>query len=120
MEGLQKLAHLLGVEPFGDRRRVHEVDEHDRDLPPLGAVDRPAGQRRGGAIEEGNRPQEALAIAQRHAERLEILLGEIGQDVPGDAIGREGLGIGAEAQLLKPASEFFDHGSTCLRRDAPP
>ena len=34
--GAEDLAHLLGVEPRGERGRADQVDEHHRELPPLG------------------------------------------------------------------------------------
>ena len=34
--GLDDLAHLLRVEPGGERGRADQVDEHDRELAPLG------------------------------------------------------------------------------------
>ena len=34
--GADELAHLLGVEPAGERGRADQVDEHHRELPALG------------------------------------------------------------------------------------
>ena len=42
----QNLAHLLGVEPGGQRGRADQVDEHDRELPAFGLRPRRGGRRR--------------------------------------------------------------------------
>ena len=41
-------AHVLGVEPFGDRRKAREIGEHDRHLATIGLAIREVRWRRGG------------------------------------------------------------------------
>jgi hypothetical protein len=40
-------AHVLGVEPFGDRRKAREIGKHDRHLATIGLAIREVRRRRG-------------------------------------------------------------------------
>jgi hypothetical protein len=60
--GVDDVAHLLGVELRAERGRADEVDEHHRELPPLGVQSR----RRGGlGIRESRRGRLGKRSAQR-------------------------------------------------------
>ena len=106
--GADHVAQVLGVEPRGERGRADEVAEHDRELTPLGLSGRcgPRGRRVGGfpagLASRGDSLQQALAIAERDAELLEIGIGEIGEHVGADRMGSEGLGVAAESQVGEP------------------
>ncbi len=86
------MTHLLGIEASGQRRRAHEIDEHDGELAALGAIDELAGLRllchRLGrrCILVSNRLQQPASLAQREAELLQILIGEIEEDIHADVV----------------------------------
>ena len=69
------LACVLGIEPRRERGRTGEIAEHHGELAPLGAIDRCGGRR--GRAQIGNGAQQLAAMAERDAEILQILLGEI-------------------------------------------
>ena len=105
VESAQHVAHLLGVELLRDRRRADQVDEHHGDLPPLGGE---VGcgrvltrQRRRPGLplpEDGHRPDQPLAVAERQAELAQVRLGQLEQHVPVDPVARQRLGMAAQAR----------------------
>jgi hypothetical protein len=113
---MQHIPHLLWIKPFGKRCRADEVDEHHRDVPAFSLVDRrqqrrrPLGDFGHRHLFQVERPdiygrdrfQQALAVAQREAEFLQVLLAEIRQNIPIDPTGGEGHAVRAKAELRQP------------------
>jgi hypothetical protein len=85
--GADDLAHVLGVEPRRQWRRADEVAEQHCQLPPLGirltlrCTWRSRGRRgaRLGIAQRRNSFEQPFAVPHRHAELLEVGVGQLGQ-----------------------------------------
>ena len=84
----------------GERRRTDKVGKHHCDLAALGGSRGPCGSIAGcgdtgnGTGKLRNRFQQLLAMAERHdADVLEIVVGQLAQQLDVDVVGAEHLGI---------------------------
>ena len=108
LEALHDVAQILRIEPGRELGRADQVAEHHGQVAALGQGDRAhrRGRRRGrlhgGLAEGGNRAQQLLAVAERDAERGQVLVVEIRQDVEIDVVVGEDGSVAAEAELLEP------------------
>ena len=119
-----QIAPVLRIHSRREARRADEIAEHDRDRPPLGEVgpflprgagegNRPkagGGGRRGGRRrlvrgESGDRPHQPLAMPERHADLLEVGLGQVGQDVRVDLMLAEQRFVLSEADAVQPLGD---------------
>ena len=107
--GADDLAHLLGVEPRGERGRADQVDEHHRELAALGLERRRgsrigrrcgAGLGRGGrrrlgrGAQGGDRLEHPAPVADDgDADVLEVVGGQLRQDLAVDVVVAERLGV---------------------------
>jgi hypothetical protein len=121
--GAELLAQFLGVEPRGQRRRADQIAEHHRQLPPLRGVVRlrtgRGGRRRclgGGQTRDGS--QQSLAMAERHAELLEIELGQLGQDIGVDFTRAKERLVLSEAEASEPTPDIHSRAPR-IRTDHP-
>lgn len=103
-----QLTHVFRVELGRQRGRANQIDEHHRELAPLGGGGEGRhrrGQNVSGGLgtEGGDRLQQPLAMAERRdAHVLEVLGGQPGQERGVDVVGAEELGVLAEADLAEP------------------
>jgi hypothetical protein len=129
--GADHLAHLLRVEPAGERRRADQVDEHDRQLPPFRAGRRPrlwrsigrdraaAAAAVGLAPQGGDGVEQPAAVAERgHAEFLEVLPRQPGQQPGIDVVLAERRFVSLQAQAPQPSRDV--HLSSPLGAFRPP
>jgi hypothetical protein len=114
--GAQDFPHLLGIKIRGQRRRADQVGEQDGQLPTFGLERGASRDSRlafaarfgvlGWATQFRDGLQDPLAVAERQAELLEVLLGELRQHVEADSLAREELGMDAETDRLQPCAEL--------------
>ena len=106
-----QLAHLFGIEPGRERRRTHQVDEHHRQLPPLGLNRsrlRPLSRRlrqrdrRRRAGKGLDRLEHGLARPERESQLPKVDLGQLGQDLSRDFGILEGLCVALQPKTTKP------------------
>ncbi len=111
----QDRAHLLRVEPSRQRRRAHQIDEHHRELAPLGGGGRwrrfgsPRDVRRLVVVvarERLDRPQQLDAWSQRDTELLQMCLGQLTQRVAIDLVVGEHLDPPLEAVSRQPVADL--------------
>ena len=126
--GADQIAPVLGVEPRRETGRADEIAEHHRDRPPLGVGARRlaetgrarlGGRRRRGVWGEG-RPGEAgdgahqpLAMPERHADLLEVGLGQVDEDVGVDLVLAEQRFVLSEADAVQPLGDVHDRRRLC-------
>ena len=117
LEGAQQAAHLLGVEPAAQRRRADEVDEHHRELAPLGTR-RDRGRlgrlRRGGQV--ADRLQDRLARPERQAELAQVGVGQLGQDVGRELGVAERLRVALQPEPAQPGRDVHVGPTRCRLR----
>ena len=115
--GGDDLAHVLGIEPRGERRRADEIAEHHGQLAALGDVV-------GGRVDLGDwltwralpisaaqtcdRLEQPLSVAHEHAELFEIRVREVRQDFDVDFVFAERGFIPGETEVPKPSPDV--HG----------
>ncbi len=123
--GANDLAQLLGIELERQGGRADQIAEQDRELPPLGALrrDRRRARPHGLACRRcGRQRRDRLAqpdpIADREPQIGQVALAEVGQNVEGDVMGEQGVGMPAEAVLLEPFPKCHvaAHGCPSLGR----
>jgi hypothetical protein len=113
MVGAEHLRHVLRVELRRQLGRADEVDEHYRQLPPLGITGKycrgrlsssePVPDRR--SIQRRDRLQQPLAVAEVKPEFPQIGIGKVAQHVGADAILGEGRRMMSEPLFREPARE---------------
>jgi hypothetical protein len=114
LERRDDLAQILRVELRGESGRADQIAEHDRELAPLGFPARRRGRGgwrfgNGGRVECAERFQHPQAIAEGDSELLQVLLGEVGQDIEADIVFGENVRVLTETMLLQPLCQFA-HG----------
>ena len=108
--GAEDLAHLLRDRAGGERGRADQVDEHDRELAPLG-LGRPVGARCGAASsltptggerarQVPDRLQHYLARPQRQPELAQVGVGQLGQGLVGQSSAASFANSGSKSPLL--------------------
>jgi hypothetical protein len=108
----QRLEHVLGLQPLGERGRADHVAEHHRHRPPLEHRGR-RGRARRRLDRLAHSAQQTLALAQRKAELAQIVLGQILQRVESDVLLREERRELGELGVVQPA---LDGRQEILRR----
>jgi hypothetical protein len=112
--GAEHLAHVLGIELGRQFGRADQIDEHHRQLPPLGlARGRPrswlsglgAGIGRSG-VERRYPLEQPLPVSKVEPKLLEIGIGQVAQDVAVDAVLCERLRMMAKPLLSEPARDL--------------
>ena len=98
--GAHDLAQVLRIETGREPGRIDQVDEHDGELAALRieAAARRNGRRRGllrTRRQLGDRAQQPLAVAERHAELRQVLLAQQPKGVAVDRLLGKGVGVGA-------------------------
>ena len=125
--GAQDLPHLFGVEPLRQRGRAHQVTEQHRELPPLGVWSHPRGCSLGRLMRQrvpfgclGLAPQggdgieqPATMADQGNAEVLEVVAGQIGQEIDVDLVVAERLLVALEPEALVTSRPFLPVDATC-------
>ncbi len=106
LEGADHLAQVFGVHAPRERRRPHEITEHDSQLPAFGLprcrACRPGSAR---ALFVGQRPdrvQDALARTQRNTELRKLFRRDLREHVEVDLIVNEEIFVFPEPLLLEP------------------
>ena len=94
--GLDDLAQLLRVEPRRQRGRADQIDEHHGELPALGS--RPRGRLERGLAQARHGAQQALAVAERHAERGQVGVGQVAHHVEADVVVVKSPGVAGHSQ----------------------
>ena len=107
--GRNQLAQVFGVHLTGECGRTDKIGKHDGDLATLGGVlglrlgQRRLRRHRNGTGTLRNRFQQLLAMAERHdADVLEIVVGQLAQQLDVDVVSAEHLGILGEADPAEP------------------
>ena len=114
--GVDEVAPVLRVEFRGEARRADEIAEHHGDRPALGKfLPRFAGEdgrgkrrhlRRGACLaQRGDRAHEPLAMPERHADLLEVGLGQVRQDLRVDLMLPEQRFVLSEADRVQPLGD---------------
>jgi hypothetical protein len=95
--GSDRRSQILGIELCRERGRADEVGEHDGQLPVLGAIALSrlsGGHRRGRMVAEfADRSQQLAAVSQGHAQFLQILIGQFGENIEIDVVIGKTLGV---------------------------
>ena len=116
MVGADDLAQILGIEARRQRRRTDQIAEHHRQLAPLGGVLRLHAGRCGGRRQclgggqSGDGSEKPLAVPERHAELLEIDLGQLRQDIGVDFTRAKERLVLSETKTSQPIPDI--HGRT--------
>ncbi len=110
-----QIAHVFGIEPRRQRGRADQIAEHHRELPTFGGI---AGLRlgQGGRLSRDrritgklpDRAQHLQPVPERNTEVLEVLIGQLRQNVAVDFIVAECRFILAEAETSQPIPDI--HG----------
>ena len=110
--------HLLGVELAAERRVAGEVGEEHRDLPPLALGlrrGRPVWRRRGRG-QRRDRVEQLAAVADRHhAEFLQVVGRQPGQDFGVDLVVAERLFVLPQAEPAQPGPDLHLRPSARVR-----
>src|SRR5262249_4801312 len=128
--GTDNLAHVLGIEPRGERRRVDEVAEQNRELPAFGTTSTALvplgctvpidllGRRHRFAPQRRNRVKQSPAVT-NHAdtEVFQVLGSQLRQYLAIDSVLAERRLILFEAQLSQPACDVHPGASTAMCRN---
>ena len=103
----QQCPEMLGIDGARKCGRADHIGKQRGDLSAFGLSGRFGRRRRSGAgaDERRDRLQEPAAVAQRHAEPFEILLGQFGQDVETDIIRLESIDILLETKVAQPVAK---------------
>ena len=96
---------VLGVEPRRQRGRPNEIAEQHRQLAALRCARRRLGFSLRAAVrpsELGDRAQELLAVAEREPELLQVLVGQVRQDLAVNVVLGKDRPVPAEPQPFEP------------------
>ena len=109
-------AQVLGVEMPRQGSGADKVAEHHRQLAALGFYT--GGALRGGVrswrrlgrgLQLRDRREELAARAQRNADLLEVIFGNMGQRIEIDLVLGEQIHVSAEAQMVQPRGDVLRH-----------
>jgi hypothetical protein len=96
---------VLGVEPRRQRGRAHQIAEQHRQLAAFRATRRHLDVALRLAVrttELCDRAQELLAVTEREPELLQVLVGQVRQDLAVDVVLGKDRPVAAEAQPFEP------------------
>src|SRR6266849_5122282 len=115
--GRDQLAQLLRIEPVGKLRRAHQVAKQHRHPASLGramdqllaAIRLARRWFRRGTVILPECASETLAVAEAHAERGELGLAELGEDIKIDAVRGKRLRITVQFLIVEPGAQIARH-----------
>lgn len=112
--GAHDIAQLFGIDPSAEIGRADEVDEHERQLAALSRWGRP--NRRRSCRRDADGIENLPPVTNGpDADLLEILSGQVRQDLKIDAVVLEHLLIGLQAEAAQPLSDVQVRLRSCFR-----
>ncbi len=111
--GLDDLANLLRIDPFGHRRRTHEIAKHDRERPALRGVARrrlrPPLRGPVFFFESRDGGAKDAPVTERESKSPQVFVAQVRERLKADIMVGEWLGVAAETETLEPLRNVDAH-----------